>query len=739
MAKYKKSDTATAKPDDAVDKTDTANRYKKDFKDDLDAHNDVILNVPYDALEAMESAKVFDESSKKTLNSLTDSMTDTIYRERASRVVGQLPEGTTKAIGKKDLGKGLYMDLIRTKWIYPNANSQRNFKTKLYMWKKKTSVYNTVCAYVDKTVSPSGYEGPDFWLVNPRNAIPQRGTASLNDMDYFHIIAFWSPERFQDELDDTDSQYDKDILKELMPSFKSGAKGSDPDRETQGRRQQTKQSVKQVKVVTRYEAGPDGNWCTFLPDYGYRILREIPNPHENGKIPVVALVGEPEFDSWYGTSDYQRSMPMQAANDGVLNGYFQGMNKALNPRTFADTTTLVPQTWSDKPGSLVEFTGPFKVDTEEISTASLSNFQAAQGVIKGAIQSIAGTTDTRSNADDASDPAFGKTPEAINKISEREATRDKQDRDTFEEACKELIDLMYSIIPTLKNKIPVDLFEEEIEDILAEHPDLGQILLGEDGKPLVDADGNQTLAFHQLLKESNEQGIISMRPSASQKQIRLRIDPTKLKGLEYLFELDPNSTMAQTKQAQLASFKDLFAFYGTIQNVVQDYQAQNNVMLDLETVNKTFSDLADIPNLDKLFKKVPQQQNQMAETQAAALKAHGVDPQAAQAARQTAQAGPNAPKQLINYKDAPPEIQRQMEAADGYHPSSQGASETPPGTTPPGQPPLDPTTGQPMEPHKAALAGMASTQGDPYINQTKNKIAALTQRSNGQPSPVPNQ
>lgn len=31
--------------------------------------------------------------------------------------------------------------------------------------------------------------------------------------------------------------------------------------------------------------------------------------------------------------------------------------------------------------------------------------------------------------------------------------------------------------------------------------------------------------------------------------------------------------------------------------------------------------------------------------------------------------GPEAPKQIINYKDAPPDVQRQMEASDGYQPS----------------------------------------------------------------------
>lgn len=610
-------------------------QYTRDYKDSVDAHNDVINTVPYDALESMESAKVFDLQSKQTKNRLTDSMTDTIYRERAARVVGQLPEGVVNAIGKRDKGKGLFMDLIRTKWIYPNANSQHSLKTKLYMWRKKAYVYNTVCMYVDKTVSPSGYEGPDCWLISPRKAIPQKGKASITDMDYFHIMVDWSPAQFKNDMDDPNSLYDKEAMRELWSSVKEKSSNKDPERDTV---QKPVADVKQVQVVTRYEPGKEGRWVTFLPEYSCQIIRNIPNPLENGKIPVVALTSEPEFDSWYGTSDYQRSMPMQAAGDGVLNGYFQGMNKSLNPRTFVDTTTMVDHTWSDKPGSLIEFAGPFTVQPEEVSTAALSNFQAVQGVIKGSLQSMAGTTDTRSNSESASDPAFGKTPEAINKINEREATRDKQDRDTFEEAVKELFDMMLSIIPTLKNKIPLDLLEEEIEEILRDNPDLGQVLTDQDGNELVDEEGEPMRAFHQLLQETNQQGVISMRPSESRQQIRLRVDPAKLKGMEYRFELDPNSTMAQSKEAQLNSFKDLFQFMGTIQNVVQEHPEI------VSTIIKTYGKVSDIPHLEEIAQAFEQ--------------AHQQEP-------------PNQePKQLINYRDAPWTVQSQMEADAGYQPAT---------------------------------------------------------------------
>ena len=111
----------------------------RDYSEDLQAHDDAITD--FDAYEAMANSKTYDSVSRETGNGLTDSKTSTIYLERAARVAGQLPEGVVKAFGKKDYGKGLFMDILRTKWIYPNANAQRPFLTKMFLWQYGSSQY----------------------------------------------------------------------------------------------------------------------------------------------------------------------------------------------------------------------------------------------------------------------------------------------------------------------------------------------------------------------------------------------------------------------------------------------------------------------------------------------------------------------------------------------------------------------------------------------------------------------
>lgn len=592
------TDYDSPKPQKKKDQTlsDYEQKYYRDYAEALQNHNDNIKD--YDAYEAMDMAKVFDEESKKTKNGLTDSMTATIYGERAARVVGQLPKGQIKALGKKDTGKGMLMDLIRTNWIFPNANAQRSLKQKLYRWQYRKSKYGWSVVYVDINVAPSGYYGPNLWNCSNRNFLPQPGFETIADMDYVHYIVYKSPQWVLDLLDQPDSAgYHKETIEEMRQTLKEATRSTDSYRDDSQTRQNQSQTIRQIAVATRYESGKDGKWITFLPAFGCKVIREIDNPHKNEKIPFVNLAAAKDSESWYTAGDFHTSMPMQAANDGVFNSFFKQMNRNLNPPTVVNAQTVIPHAFNpNEPGSILQMNGPVgDVKVLESNANSLNFFQSSQSVTRGALQSIAGTTDTRTNAEAASDPAFGKTPEALKMISEREATRDAQDRDLFEEAFKEVVDLWLSIILTIPEKVPVDLFSEEAIEIVKNG-----------GEDLLDLLENGKKAKLSDLAEYDE--------SESGDKITLRIDPKKLKGLEYRFELEPNSSAKQTKEAQLDTFMGYIGFLGKIQNVVDNYTERTGKVMSLEKVNETFANLTDIPGLDELFIDAQPEEAQPSET-----------------------------------------------------------------------------------------------------------------------------
>lgn len=574
----------TVKPEkDKVVLDDEGKFYKRDYDEDLSAHDTAIEN--FDAFEAMHMGKTYDQKTKETKNGLTDSATATIYLERAARVAGKLPEGEMLAFGKKDYGKALFMDILRTKWIYPNANAQRPFKTKMYMWQYGSSEYGYMPMYYDLNISPSGYFGPDCWLWNPRNFIPQNGFITVEEMDYVHAIAYKSPTWFDDLLEEDESGgWKKDKIKSLKEQIAGALKEPDSKRDTLLGRNVNRQSSRQVQVVTRYESGEGGRWVTFLPEFGYTVIRSIKNPHKNGRIPFVIKPCIPTFDSFYGIGDFQRSMPMQFANDGLDNFYFQGIKINLFPPTIVNAQGVVRHTVRPgEAGTVWEEIIPNSIRKYEGSTAGLSTYQAAKGMAKGAIQSIAGTTDTRANAENSMDPGMGKTPEALSMIGEREDTRDGQDRDLLEEAMKQLIDGMMSLILIIPNKIPVDLFAKEIEEIIEDgHTDLSDIF--------------RVTTATKLLK---------WRLSNSGNQIRLTIDPTRLRGLEYRFQLEAGSTAKKTKEQQLKAILDFLDFVGKMPNALQEYREATGKMPDYDYIFSQYGHLADIKNMDKMFTQAP--------------------------------------------------------------------------------------------------------------------------------------
>jgi hypothetical protein len=138
---------------------------------------------------------------------------------------------------------------------------------------------------------------------------------------------------------------------------------------------------------------------------------------------------------------------------------------------------------------------------------------------------------------------------------------------------------MYTLIVTIAEQIPVDLFSDEIQEILESgYEDLDEIFV-----------------------KSKRDKVMKWRWSESGNQMRIRLDPSKLAGLEYRFQLDPGSTAKKTKEEQLQSMLDFLNFVGKIPNALQQYQQMTGRVPNWDYIFKQFGVLADIPGMDKMF------------------------------------------------------------------------------------------------------------------------------------------
>lgn len=623
-------------------KEDTKSAYEYEFKSDYESDWDLHRNYiqTFDAYEAMLIGSVYDSVSKSVDGSkITDSYATTLAKERADRVIAKLPEGQTESVGKADVGKAAFMDILRQKWIYPNANAQRPFLEKLNLWQLYSSVYGYMPMFYDWTTSPTGYVGPDCWLWSPRNLVPQQGKVSVEDSDYITALTWLSKKKLQDIYDNETpgDGWDRPALLELINRVNLKT-SNDVNQTTFVERDRVPSgSKKGICLATRYESGPDGDWCTFAPDNGYVKVRELPNPHKNGRIPFVIKYSQPLFDSFYGLGDFQRAKPLQFARDGLTNFYFANLKRNLAPGIIVNANGVVKHTLDvTKPNPVLMETIKDSIRPMPTNTAGFSTYQGAQSSMTGSLLSLFGTQNASIPGSEALNPSQGKTPAAINMFSDKEATRDGSERRHLEAAIEQLTDGFFTLVANIGTEsVPVSLFSADIEEIVKSG--LTDVI-GLFGKGF-QADGTQTAGD-------------------------LKIDPLKLKGIDYRFNIETDSTAKVNKQNQLSQWQELVGNIAKFQNQFKD---DPRVDVNWGAILKAGETLTDIPGASEFVtvKDGPSPKEQELTQQNQELT------QKLQEAEQKANVKP--PAQILTYKDAPEDIKRQMEQADGYTPS-QGVS-----------------------------------------------------------------
>lgn len=577
--------------DNVVDGDKSLNRRQKtDFLTDLEAHDEYI--VDYDSYEAMLISRTYDSVSRETKSGITDGSATTIALERAARVVGAMPDGETKASGKKDYGKGMLLDLFRLKYLYPNANSQWPFLTKLRMWQFYSSVYGFMPMFVDWTVNNDGYVGPDCWLWNPRNFIPQNGKTNIRDMDYCNAFAFVTADYLEDLLDeDEEAGWIKQTVKELIKVARDNSLWNDVRRDTYIKRIRTFQAIRgQIPLVTRFEAGKDGHWITFCPWFGFRILRDIPNPHKTNQLPWFIKPGIPLFDSFYGLGDFQRERPLQFAKDGLTNFYFEGLKMNIYPPTVVNINGIVKSSIDQRPGAIWMENVPNSVRRLETSTAGLSTYTSAITQLQAAMQSQAGVTDTMTSAEDSADPTVGKTPAALNMVNERLNTRDSQEAFYLEQETDAMINYMLQLFINIgTEQIDLNLFSEDIQDIIS-------------------------AGYSDIVE--------SMDISSSGNSAKIHLKSKDFKDLEVKYQTHPGS-MKQTTNAQKAeSLSTWFGVLSKMQNEVAEMRNQGE-QPNWKLLFTLYGQAIGVPELNKMWIPVTpeqqqqEQQQQQAEAQAA--------------------------------------------------------------------------------------------------------------------------
>lgn len=712
--------TSDKKPEDINSAYES--QYKKDFTSDFAIHKNYV-NQNFDAWESMLTGTVFDSVSGTVDESkISDSYATTLSKERSDRVMAKLPEGQTMPMGKADMGKAAFMDILRQKWIYPNANAQHPLAEKFNMWDFYSGVYGYMPMFYDWNVASSGYSGPDCWLWDPRKLIPQQGRASIKEMEHVTALTYVNrsylegileendpsdakEDSTEGETDDhnpsNDGGWDYDAIKELLENDESHVPMDITLDSQVTRTRTTSMSNRGIMLATRYEAGEDGEWVTFAPEHGYCEIRRLKNPHKNGRIPFVIKYSQPLFDSFYGLGDFQRAKPLMFARDGLTNFYFSGIKMNLIPPIVANANGVVKHTLDYRPGGVILETLPNSVRRLETSTAGLSTYQAAQQALTGSLLAQFGSQNADATGAQSNDPSQGRTPAAINLYSDKEATRDGAARRHLESAIEELTEGFFSLVVNIgSDKVPVTLLKEDIMDIVK--------------SGLKDITG----LFTSKNLKKGEDGLSA----------KLVIDPKQLQGVEYRFKIQPDSTAKINKQSQLQALLDMIDRLGKYQNILQE---DPTITIHWDKIMTAYMGLTDIPAADEFITFDPQAQPPPQPPSATSVQSPGGQ------VHETADLG----KLYVSTNDVG--IKKQIMVAMGFQPTMDDVS---PDHLSAMSNLLASAQGQPApEPPQIHVSKSGHSFHDPHLKDVSDAIHEMAQPIKGQgpqpkePTPAPTQ
>jgi hypothetical protein len=427
--------------------------------------------------------------SGKSKGQISDGSLTTLVVERAARVMSQLQTGQVKERGIANSGRAHLLNSIFNDHVIPNATSERPFLVKLRQWKIGAGIYGSYPMMYGTNIR-DGQAYADCWLVKPRNFFPQPGKLSVTDMDWCMLSTFVTKGQLQSIADKEETTWDKDainkLLKEIGDSVVSASSSSDGTRMNAGEQRKAPQPAEVIELVTNYESGDKGMWTTFAPDYSGIILRHIPNPHKNGKIPIVLLETIPLFDSIYGLSDFDRGMPVQKAIDSFLNLGHEKAKLETFPILKVNPSGVTGSTMKFKPNAIWKVSDMNAIEPFTTGNTALNYFQASISNLRGILLNQNGTTDTMLNAKESNNPQFGKTPQAVQAQTSRQNARDNWDTTMIDIAYEQLAEGMLDVVLSATVKpIELQLSNEELIELIEKFPEIEELVTMDGDKVFV--------------------------------------------------------------------------------------------------------------------------------------------------------------------------------------------------------------------------------------------------------------
>lgn len=547
-----------------------------DYQNDLENMSTIFES--FDDKERILMSKPIDQISNiETASNVSDPTLLSSVLKQNNQEMAQMPSGKVIALTKQNKGKSLMMDLMLHEHILYHANMQYDPYTKFWLTSLLRKVYGSIgCLvdFVDKTQGgekPNGYIGPDFSIIPARGLIPQSGKTTIQDSDYAWIRSTVSKQFLESR--------DPDVWKDISKVLDSGPdSNNDINSQSQNEREYdtNKEKPGLFELVSRYEGD---RWRTFH----VKSKTEIRDLSKNAtELPIVMCHSYPLLDRFIGLGDFERGMTLHAAISSLINLYLDGVKMSIFPPLQVDPATV--DNWDDFEDGL----GPAQIwlmnkdnfnglKHFNVSPSGMQSFQYTYGFLKAAILTVTGTSDTTISA--TTDPAFGRTPQALKMQAFTQGMQAQFGRRMLEISVEKIMNQMIDL--TARNQeAPMKLY-----------------LKSADLKQVADAFPDATEMF-----EVGDMGT-------------LEIKPQDIKDVEYRYEIDQGSTLKTDQAQENKSLTEILGFIGKLpgafESLAQDGMINigNNKQLDLGELIKRWIITTGITDGNKIIIENEQGEN----------------------------------------------------------------------------------------------------------------------------------
>lgn len=327
----------------------------------------------------------------------------TVIYEKSARLLANKPKGRmTPREGGDVLGAKINNAILDFQW---DDSERVDGEPMLSKWarmdmnaRKYGASFALVPWHYERRDKGVWYDGPNFKPWNNRDVLHNPSYSSIQK--WIQLREWVTLEELQKV---NDSSKKKPIYKNLdiiRDSLSKEAKGGGDMRSTawQSKNLSIKgltdfrgrdEVFKTFEFITEYR---EDRWISFAPKYGV-ILRDIPNPYNHGRIPVVQLKYYPIDEDIYGLSEIEPIEKLQKALNALICQYLDSVNMNLYTPMKVRTASVQLHTLEFGAGKKWLMNDPTSdVIPYETSAAGVAEFAQTYRFMVGAMQEALGET-----------------------------------------------------------------------------------------------------------------------------------------------------------------------------------------------------------------------------------------------------------------------------------------------------------------------------------------------------------